>query len=227
MRIADFGVEIWMNRWETRCRYNLAETCVDSVTVAELLGLAGMDEAALAAELAPMRLGYGAIEGSDRLRAAIAARYDTVTKDQVIVAHGAIGANHLVYEALVEPGDIVVSVTPTYQQHVAVPESLGAIVRQVRLDEARGWRLDLDELADAARGARLLTITNPNNPTGALLTPDELARIAAIAGREGAWMRISLIWPRQSARKGHPGSGFWPPPRRPRQRPTRGVALIP
>ena len=39
MRIADFGVEIWMNRWETRCRYNLAETCVDSVTVAELLAL--------------------------------------------------------------------------------------------------------------------------------------------------------------------------------------------
>ncbi len=194
MRIADFGVEIWMNRWETRCRHNLAETCVDSVTVAELLGLAGMDAAALAAELAPMRLGYGAIEGSDRLRAAIAARYDTVTKDQVLVAHGAIGANHLVYEALVEPGDIVVTVTPTYQQHVAVPESLGATVRQVRLDEAHGWRLDLDELADAARGARLLTITNPNNPTGALLTPDELARIAAIAGREDAWILADEVY---------------------------------
>ncbi len=41
------------------------------------------------------------------------------------------------------------------------------------------------------------------------------------------YLRISLIWPRQSARNGHPGSGFWPPPRRPRQRPTRGVALIP
>jgi len=40
-------------------------------------------------------------------------------------------------------------------------------------------------------------------------------------------VRISLNWPRQSARNGHPGSGFWPPPRRPRQRPTRGVALIP
>ncbi len=194
MRIADFRVEIWMNRWETRCRYNLAETCVDSVTVAELLALAGLDTADLAAELAPMRLGYGAIEGSDRLRAAIAARYDTVTQDQVIVAHGAIGANHLVYEALVEPGDLVVSVTPTYQQHVAVPESLGATVRQVRLDEAGGWRLDLDELADAARGAKLLTVTNPNNPTGALLAPDDLAAIAAIAGREDAWILADEVY---------------------------------
>ncbi len=194
MRIADFGVEIWMNRWEARCRYNLAETCVDSVTVAELLAIAGMDDAELAAELAPMRLGYGAIEGSDRLRAAIAALYRTATPDRVLVAHGAIGANHLVYEALVEPGDVVVSVVPTYQQHVAVPESLGAEVRQVRLRESEGWRLDLDELAAAARGAKLISITNPNNPTGALLAPDALARIAAIAGRDGAWILADEVY---------------------------------
>jgi len=194
MRIAEFGVEVWMNRWETRCRYNLAETCVDSVTVAELLGLAGLQPADLAAELTPMRLGYGAIEGSDRLRAAIAARYERVSPESVLVAHGAIGANHLVYEALVEPGDVVVSVVPAYQQHVAVPESLGAQVRQVRLREAEGWRLDLDELADAARGARLIAITNPNNPTGALLDPDALAQIAAIAGREDAWILADEVY---------------------------------
>ena len=58
MRIRDFGVEIWMNRWETSCRYNLAETCVDSVTVEELLAIAGLDGAALLEELAPMRLGW-------------------------------------------------------------------------------------------------------------------------------------------------------------------------
>lgn len=194
MRIADFGVEIWMNRWETRCRHNLAETCVDSITVGELLALAGMDEARLAAELAPMRLGYGAIEGSDRLRAAIAARYASVTPDAVLVAHGAIGANHLAYEAMVEPGDIVVAVTPAYQQHVSLPESLGAEVRQVRLREAEGWRLDLDELADAARGAKLLAITNPNNPTGALLAGDELDAVAQIADREGAWILADEVY---------------------------------
>jgi len=194
MRIADFGVEIWMNRWETACRYNLAETCVDSVTVAELLAMAGLDAADLARELAPMRLGYGAIEGSERLRAAIAARYETVRPDRVLVAHGAIGANHLVYEALVEPGDVVVSVVPAYQQHVAVPESLGAEVRQVRLHEADGWRLDLDELAAASRGARLLTITNPNNPTGALLDPGMLAQVAGVADREGAWILADEVY---------------------------------
>ena len=40
MQIEPFGVEIWMNEWETQCRWNLAETCVDSLTIAELLALA-------------------------------------------------------------------------------------------------------------------------------------------------------------------------------------------
>ncbi len=41
MKIEPFGVEIWMNANETRCSHNLAETCVESLTVAELLELAG------------------------------------------------------------------------------------------------------------------------------------------------------------------------------------------
>ena len=41
MRIREFGVEQWMNRYETRCDWNLAETCIESLTVAQLLDLAG------------------------------------------------------------------------------------------------------------------------------------------------------------------------------------------
>jgi aspartate/methionine/tyrosine aminotransferase len=194
MRIAEFGVEVWMNRWEHRCRYNLAETCVDSVTVGELLGIAGQDESALAAELAAIRMDYGAIAGTRRLRAAIAALYATVSPERVLVAHGAIGANHLVYEAMVDPGDVVVSVVPTYQQHVAIPESLGADVRQVSLRERDGWRLDLDELAAAADGAALIALTNPNNPTGALLDDAALRAVIAIADRAGAWILADEVY---------------------------------
>jgi aspartate/methionine/tyrosine aminotransferase len=194
MRITDFGVEIWMNRWETSCRYNLAETCVDSITVDELLALAGIDRAALADAMGPMRLGYGAIEGSDRLRAAIAALYATVTPADVLVAHGAIGANHLVYQAVVEPGDRVVSIVPTYQQHTAIPASLGADVRVLRLREEAGWLPDLDELSTLAAGAKAITLVNPNNPTGSLLDAGMLGAIVAIARREGAWIVADEVY---------------------------------
>ena len=101
-----------------------------------------------------MRLSYGAIEGSERLRAAIAALYETASPDDVIVAHGAIGANALAYQALVEPGDVVIPIVPTYQQHTSIPESLGAEVRPLRLREEDGWLPDLDELRRLAARRR-------------------------------------------------------------------------
>ena len=169
MRIRPFGVEQWMNAHETRCRWNLAETCVDSLTVGQLLDLAGAPPDALR-ELLPMKLTYGAIEGSDRLRTAIAGLYTAQAPSSVLVAHGAIGANALVYQALVEPGDRVVSLVPTYQQHTAIPESLGAEVRTVALRAADGFQPDVDAVRRALGGAaRLLVLANPNNPTGALV----------------------------------------------------------
>ena len=169
MRIEPFGVEQWMNEYETRCRFNLAETCCESITVAELLDLAELGPDHLQEHLS-LKLTYGAIEGSDRLRAAIAALYDNQSPENTLVTHGAIGANQLVYLTLVEPGDRVVSVVPSYQQHTSIPESIGADVVRVPLRVEHGWQLDLDELvAEITPGTKLVTLTNPNNPTGALV----------------------------------------------------------
>lgn len=109
MKIKEFGVEVWMNLYETGCAYNLAETFVESLTVGQLLELAGKRDDILD-ELLLLKLTYGAIEGSDRLRQNIAALYMRQTKENVIVTHGAIGANALIYATLVEPGDRVVSI---------------------------------------------------------------------------------------------------------------------
>ena len=194
MRIRDFGVEIWMNRWEETCRYNLAETCVDSVTVEELLALARLDAATFAADVLAMRLTYGAIEGSVRLRTAIAALYEKATPADILVTHGAIGANHLAYQAVVEPGDVVVSIVPTYQQHTSIPESLGASVRMLRLREERGWLPNLEELRELARGAKVISLVNPNNPTGSLLDGAALDEIAVIARAEDAWVIADEVY---------------------------------
>ena len=84
MHIEPFGVEIWMNEWETKCEWNLAETCVESLTIDELLLLAGKNSADLS-ELLAMKMTYGAIEGSDRLRRAIAALYRGQSPENVII----------------------------------------------------------------------------------------------------------------------------------------------
>jgi aspartate/methionine/tyrosine aminotransferase len=119
MKIRDFGVEIWMNRHDNNCELNIAETCVESLTVAELLEMAGKTDTILS-ELLPMKLTYGAIEGSERLRKLVAALYEKQAVENVVITHGAIGANALVHGTLVERGDRVISVLPTYQQHYSI-----------------------------------------------------------------------------------------------------------
>lgn len=188
MKITPFAVEQWMNEFETKCRHNLAETCVASLTVEELLALGGGADAFMR-QFLPMKLTYGDIEGSERLRTAIARLYEGQSAHNVLVTHGAIGANALVYQALVGPGDEVISFVPTYQQHYSIPESLGATVHRLRLRAENGYLPDLAELRALVKPTtKLIAFSNPNNPTGSLMDRRLLSEILAIAGSVGAWV---------------------------------------
>jgi len=194
MKIEPFRVEIWMNEWETKCDLNLAETCVESLTIAELLDLTGQNATDLSA-LLPLKMTYGAIDGSMRLREAISALYDKQAPDNVIVTHGTIGANMLVHRSLVDRGDRVVSVVPTYQQHYSIPESIGADVHLLHLREENGWLPDLDLLRQlVVPGTKMIALTNPNNPTGALIPRPMLEEIAAIARTVDAWVLCDEVY---------------------------------
>lgn len=194
MKIRDFGVEIWMNQYETKCAWNLAETCVESLTVSELLALAGKSNSVLE-ELGPMKLTYGAIAGSERLRTLVAAQYEKQTADNVVITHGAIGANALIYETLVEPGDRVISVLPTYQQHYSIPESYGADVQILQLRTENAFLPDLEELKRLASPAtKLIALNNPNNPTGALMDKTFLEIVVEIAKECGAWILCDEVY---------------------------------
>lgn len=193
MKIEPFGVEQWMNKWENRCEINLAETCVASLTISELLQIAGRVEQ-MPSELAAMKMTYGDIKGSARLRSAIASLYDRQTAEQVMITHGTIGANQLIYHTLINPGDVIVSITPTYQQHTAIPQSIGAEVRCLPLAATNGFLPDYDELARLSTGATLIALTNPNNPTGAVIDHDGLKRIASIASDAGAWVLCDEVY---------------------------------
>lgn len=193
MKIRNFGVEIWMNEYETKCELNLAETCVESLTVAELLDMAGIDD--IAQQLLPLKLTYGAIEGSVRLRTLVAGLYEDQKVENVVTTHGAIGANALVHQTLVEAGDRVISVLPTYQQHYSIPESIGADIQILKLTEKTGFLPDLEELKRLATpGTKLIAINNPNNPTGSLMNRAYLERIVEIARACGAWILCDEVY---------------------------------
>lgn len=188
MKIKDFGVEIWMNLYENNCKYNLAETCVESLTVNEILELAGEKET-FYDRLLNMKLTYGDIEGSIHLREEITSLYKNVRIENTTITHGAIGANALSIMTLVDRGDRVVSVLPTYQQHYSIPESIGADIQVLRLREENNWLPDLEELKKLAiPGTKLICINNPNNPTGAVMDEEYLKKIVEIAKDCGSYL---------------------------------------
>lgn len=194
MYIEPFKVEIWMNEWETRCSHNLAETCVASLTIDELLRLSGRNDADLS-ELLPLKMTYGAIEGSDRLRAAIRGLYEAPHTHGVVVTHGTIAANALIHKTLVSRGDHVVAIVPTYQQHYSIPASIEANVDLLTLKAKDGFLPDLDALRRLVTPkTKLIALTNPNNPTGALIDRPMLEEIADIARQVGAYVLCDEVY---------------------------------
>lgn len=188
MKIKDFGVEIWMGLYENDCDYNLAETCVESLTVNQVLDFTDSKDEIIK-EILDTKLTYGAIEGTDRLRKGITGLYRNKGIENISITHGAIGANALTIMTLVEPGDRVISVLPTYQQHYSIPESIGADVKILKLRPENNFLPDLDELRSFVNdNTKLICINNPNNPTGALMDEDFLKEIVEIAKTVDAYV---------------------------------------
>lgn len=195
MKIKVFGVEQWMNEWETKCAYNVAETCVESITVKELLQMAGVTPEQMTQDLMSKKLTYGWIEGSTKVRELIAGLYQKQSAVNVVTTHGCIGANMLIHETIVEPGDHVISVIPTYQQHYSIPESFGANIETLRLKPENGFLPDLNELRAMVKpDTKLICINNPNNPTGALMDEAMLREICDIARSVDAWLLCDEVY---------------------------------
>lgn len=194
MKIAPFGVEQWMNEWEIGAVSNLAETCVDSMTVDELLDLSG-DREGVVRDIVALRLSYGYIKGSDELLDGIAGLYEKATRDNVMVMNGGAAANFISMFTLVEPGDEVISVYPTYQQLYSIPESLGANVKLLKLSEDEGFLPNLDKLASMVTDkTKLICINNSNNPSGSLMHEDTLRKIVEIASSVNAWLHCDEVY---------------------------------
>ncbi len=195
MKIRPFLVEEWMNAHETKAKYNLAETCVDSVSLQELFSLAGEDADAFWKDFTGKRLTYGHILGHPGFLEGVCGLYRTLKPEEVIPTHGASGANHHLFYSLLRPGDRVISVMPTYQQLYSIPESYGADLKILPLREENGYLPDPEELRKLITPeTRLICINNPNNPTGALMSGALLRDIVQIARSAGAWLLCDEVY---------------------------------
>ena len=186
MRIDNFKIEEWFNQYSGTAKYDLTSTCIKPFSINELLCLCKVENPA---QILDAQLTYGEIEGSNRLKNAIKTLYTNQKNSNITVTHGAIGANQLIFEALLEKSDDVISIIPTYQQHYSIPKSLGANVKLIYLREESNWLPNLRELENSiTKRTKLICLNNPNNPTGSVIPDDMLHRIVEIAQNNNTWI---------------------------------------
>jgi hypothetical protein len=197
-------MERLQSTWENRVRYNLSESSVHPMSARELV----LDPEFLE-RLMDTPLIYNQSNGTDELRATIAAYYPGATLDHVEVTNGGSEANFVSIFSMLEPGDEVVIILPIYQQIWGLIRSFGMAVKEVHLHEELNWAPDLAELeAAVSPRTRMIVVCNPNNPTGAILTEAEMNAIVRLAARSGAWILSDEIY-QGSERSGRTTATFW------------------
>ena len=190
MAIEVFPMERMQSTWENLVDYDMSESGVRPLTLRELVAM-GFDLDAFLDQ----PLGYSQSNGTVELRERIAALYPGASADHVEVTNGTSEANYLLALSLLQPGDAVAMEQPNYMQLPGIVRSLGAGVRTFHLRQDAGWEPDWEELERAiGEGTRLLYLSNPNNPTGSVLSREAMQRIVERCDRAGTWLLADEVY---------------------------------
>ncbi len=188
MKIAPFSIEEFFAVYEFTTPYSLCSSDCESMTVAELLALAEMDMAGLAA----LHLGYTESQGHPELRAQIAAQYNSVKADEVVVLTAPEEGIYTAMRTLLNPGDQVVVLTPAYESLLNLAVHIVGVenVAKWEIEAGNGrWQINLAQLETLVTDETKLIIVNfPHNPTGFLPTLAEFEAIIEMARKVGAWL---------------------------------------
>ncbi|GMR09962.1 MAG: aminotransferase [Anaerolineae bacterium] len=185
-----FALERMMSMWENQVDYNLSESGVIPVTTEELVG-----DPKLIEDLLSTGLNYPQSNGILELRENIAALYPGATPDNIIVTTGAAQANFTTLLTLMEPSDEIVVMLPNYMQIWGIAQNFGLDLKTFTLIEELDWAVDVDELdRTVTEKTKLIAVCNPNNPSGHIMTPEEMEAVVSAADRAGAWLLADEVY---------------------------------
>lgn len=189
MKIEKFELERFQSLWENRVTFNLTESGVHPLTIQELLNDAEIKN------LLNKRIGYGQTNGSIPLRETISRLYPGVGAENILVTNGSAEANFIAMWSLLESKDEVLFMIPNYMQMWGIVRSFGAGIKSFHLKEELNWKPDLEEIpSQITSKTKMIVICNPNNPTGAILSEEEMKRIVDIAEKNNIWIYADEVY---------------------------------
>jgi hypothetical protein len=189
MKFPSFDLERIQSIYENSVEINLTESGIEPLSLKELMNPKEIEE------LINLPLGYGYTQGTPLLRQRISNLYEGADENNVLVTSGSSEAIFLSAVLTVSKGDRVVMMTPNYLSFNGVAEALGADVDYVPLIKKEKWEWDLDCLDEAVSNkTKVISICNPNNPTGSILNLEQMLKIVEIADRVGAYLLVDEVY---------------------------------
>lgn len=145
----------------------------------------------VAIRLQDLALPYVEHRGDRRLRETIAAQYTGVGPDDVLVTPGAAAALFIVHVVLLDKGDHLLVEHPNYGTNLETPRAIGCELDLLPLAFEAGFQPDLDlARSRVSTRTRLISVTNPHNPTGVLKPETAMRELLAIAAECGARLLV-------------------------------------
>jgi aspartate/methionine/tyrosine aminotransferase len=185
-----FEMERMQSTWENLVEYDMSESGVRPLTLRELMEM-GFD----LDSVLDVPLGYSQSNGTLELREILTQQYPGTTVENIEVTNGTSEANYIVALNLLKPRDGFALEVPNYMQLWGVPKSLDADVRTFRLRLDANWEPDWNDFDRAVTSdTKLIYISNPNNPTGAVLSEDAMRRIVARCDQTGAYLLADEVY---------------------------------
>jgi hypothetical protein len=188
MRIDLFEMERTQVLYEHQVKWNLSESGVLPVELLELLD-------SQTNSFLSTRLGYPWGNGSPQLREAVASFY-SASASNVTITNGSSEANFIVFWGLLERGHRAAVMLPNYLQTWGLSRHFLGSVDPFYLVQKNGrWMLDVESLHRAVnKRTKVILVTNPNNPTGSVLSEEEMREIVAVARKAGAWLVADEVY---------------------------------
>jgi len=190
VKIETFEMERMQSTWENVVEFDMSESGVLPVSLRELSEMGFDLEWALDTPLT-----YSQSNGTPELREALARIYPGSTPENIEVTNGTSEANYIVPLVLLREGDEMALEVPNYMQMWGVPRSFGTTVNTFRLRQDADWEPDWQEFERAVNErTRLVYVSNPNNPTGSVLSTDAMERIVRRCEEVGAYLLADEVY---------------------------------
>lgn len=188
MEFASALLEDWMRSYYFSATIDLGSSGVADFSLGEICDLTGVD----IADLRKVVFSDSPSLGREDLRAAISHRWGNGDPDWALTTHGASEAIYVTMMTLLNPGDEVVALQPTYHSHSSIAESLGCKVSYWVLRAEQNFMPDLTDLATivAKKRPKVIVVNFPHNPTGVTLDEAQLGTLIEIADGGDA----HLVW---------------------------------